>query len=141
MSSFAGITFGERGGGNGQGFPVWSQVGTVVIKHIPGSDDNVIQVIGGALPRMAMPVKVTGAALAALQAAIGAEDTLIFHFETTTALLESVTDVQQFRTSDVYFATLSFYRSSTTFTTPATSILLEDGTPILLEDGTFLLLE
>lgn len=141
MSTFSGITFLERGGGGGQRFPTWSKGGIVVVKHVPGSDTNVIQVIGMALPRVAMPVKVSGAQLAALQAAVGSVGTLAFYFETTSARLTSVTDVQQVRTFDVYFATLNFTRSSTVFTTPSTSLLLEDSTPILLEDGTFLLLE
>lgn len=141
MASFSGITILERGGGNGQSFPTWSKSGVIAIKHIPGSDNNVIQVIGTALPRVGIPVKLSGAQLSSLRAAIGSSGTLAFYFETTTATLESVTDVQQFRTFDIYFATLNFIRSSPVFTTPTTSILLEDSTPILLEDGTFLLLE
>lgn len=118
MASFSGITIQERGAGGGRGFPVWSKSGVIVVKKIPGGDDTVIQIIGSALPRLAMPVKLTGSALASLQAAVGTTASLVFHFETASATLESVSDVRQFRTFDIWFCTLNFIRASTVFTIP-----------------------
>lgn len=133
--SFSGITFRERGRGSGQGFPVWSKAGVVVLKKIPGSGDTVIQAIGTQLPRLGLIVRVTAAQLTSLYAVVGTSATLVFHFETTTARLESIDTPVQMAANDVFEATLNLIRSSASISTPATARLTESGDTRVTESG------
>jgi hypothetical protein len=135
--SFNSIGFRERGQGSGQGIPVWSTGGVVVIKHIPGSSKNVIQKLGTTRPRIAMPVRVTAAQLTSLFAALGTSASLVFHFETTTATLESITNVEEyFHGLEAYSATLNLIRSSGDFgTTPSGARITEAGDTRITESS------
>lgn len=141
--SFAGAsTLGERGAGPGN-YPVWSVEGVVVVKKIPGGNKNVIQVIGIKRPRLALTVKCTAAQLAALRAKIGVTGTLVFHFETTTATLESVENAaEQGAGHEVYFATLNLIRSDASFgSTPSTARITESSDTRVTESGDIRIVE
>jgi len=118
MASFSGITIKEKGRGGGQGFPVWSVGGTVAIKKVPGGSSNTIHTTSIKPPTLAMPVRVTGAQLTSLYGVVGTSATLVFHYESTTARLESIDNVEEyFHNQDAYYATLNFTRSAP-FSTP-----------------------
>jgi hypothetical protein len=139
-------TLGERGRGPGGPYPVWAITGNVVIKKIPGGDKTVVQIIGQKLPRLALIVKVTAAQLAALRtkAEAGTTGTLVFSFETATATLINVTDIQeQGAGHDVYFATLHLIRSSPYFAiaSASTTRITESGDVRLTEDGQIRIVE
>jgi hypothetical protein len=112
-ASFASVVFKEIGQGGGQGYPVWAKAGNVVLKKIPGSGDTVIQVIGTKLPTAAIPARMTAAQLTSMYGVVGTSGTLVFHFESTTARLESIDQVEEFfHGADRYTAVLHFIRSS-----------------------------
>lgn len=110
MSTFDGKAFSERGD-NGLNIPGWDAPYLFALKHIPGSDDNVIQRIGADVQRLAMPVKVTASQLAALQAARGDNGSLVWSGGTDSAFLSSVGTPTEVRPGkDVYFVTLNFIK-------------------------------
>ncbi len=137
MASFSGVTFKERGSGSGQGFPVWSMAGNIALKKVAGSATTVIQITGVKLPRLSLPVRVTAAQLTDLRAAVGTSDTIIFHFETTTAILESITDVEEFYHGlDKYTATLNLIRSSSFASPTLTHTPVVQYNHSTIDDGT-----
>lgn len=135
MSSFDGVTFGERGQGGTQ-FPIWQKRGTIVIKHISGSDKNVIQKIGVDLPRLSLPARVTATDLASLYGKVGASGSLVMGFETTIAYLESIEGEEISAGKDTYMVVLNFLRSAGGIsTTPSNARITEAGDVRLTESG------
>ena len=134
MSSFDGVTIGERGSG-GQSFPIWQKRGLAVVKHIPGGDVNVIQVIGFDLPRMSMPARVTAAQLTALYGKVGVSGSLVFSYETTTALLESIEGEEISAGKDTYMVTLTFVRSGGAIGAPSNALVTDLGETLITGGG------
>lgn len=125
-ASFDGSGFGELASGGT--FAVWSKAGAIVIKHIPGSNKNVIQKIGVGLPRLALPIKATSAQLTALYAKVGDTGTLVFGYESASTWLESITGVaEQGAGKNVYTATLNLIRLASVSSTPFAARITESG--------------
>lgn len=133
-ASFGAISFKERG----VPYPLWSKGGIVVIKHIAGSDKNVIQKLGLTRPRLAMSARVTASALTSLYAALGTSATLTFSFEAVSATLESIDPPEEFYHGlDFYTVTLHFIRSSGDFSSGsgAGARVTESGDTRVTESG------
>lgn len=142
VTSFGGESgWNQLDDGSG-GFAVWSKAAGFVVKKIPGGSKNVIQTFAPALPRMTMPIVGTAAQMLALQAKVGVQGTLVFHFETTTARLLSMgPPVSIGIDNDLYFSTLELIRSSPYFAVQPDAILMQTGAQILLETGDYFQLE
>ena len=134
MSSFDGVTIAERGAGAAN-FPIWQKRGLAVIKKIPGGDVNVIQTIGVDLPRLAMPARVTAAQLTALYGKVGVSGSLVFSYETTTALLESIEGEEISAGKDTYMVTLTFVRSGGAIGAPANALVTNLGESLVTGAG------
>jgi hypothetical protein len=134
--SFDGAAFAERGQ-SGATFPIWSAPGIAITKKIPGGANSTIQVIGIGAQRLGLVVKVTAAQLAALYAKRGVTGSLVFGWETCTAYLESIENVEeQLAGKDVYFATLNLIRQGSGGAGPvSTSLITETNDPIQDESG------
>ncbi len=142
-TSFDGAS-GWRQLSSGSGYAVWSKTGGFVIKKIPGGAKNVIQKFAQAFPKMTMPIEGTAAQMTALQGKVGVEGSLVFHFETCTARLLSMTaPISIGIDNDLYFSSLTFIRSSGYFAiaTASTTRITEAGDIRLTEDGQVRIIE
>jgi hypothetical protein len=108
MATFGGITFLERGTGNGTFLPTYGQKARVVILPIPGGDRVYVQILGYEETPIDIPARVTAAQLASLRSAVGTQASLAnFVGGTKNAILREVADVQEVtKGSDTYFCTL-----------------------------------
>lgn len=111
MGSFAGVSFNERGN-DATTWPVWDAGSDLNIRKIPGGDVSQIQYSGATLPQFSLRVRVSAANLAALVALVPSSGTLVYFYETTTAILQSITGAEQIGVSGQYWANLSFIRAT-----------------------------
>lgn len=105
MPSFGSATFLERG--DGTTYPAKNREQQIEVRHVPGSNTNVIQDGGRAAEQITLPVYLTSSELAALYSAVGTSATLTYSYETRSAYLKSVADAREIRAKGVYFATLN----------------------------------
>jgi hypothetical protein len=139
-ASFDSAAFGELASSGT--FAVWSKAGTTQIKHIPGGDKNVIQKISVGLPRLALPIKATASQLTALYAKRGVTGTLVFGYESATAVLESITNVaEQAAGKNVYTATLNLIRTASVSSAPSTALITEASEYFITEAGEYFIQE
>jgi hypothetical protein len=139
VSSFNGCTFKERG--QMPTYPLWPAQSIISEKDRPAGRLAIIQEIGADIERFGLVVRVSKAELLALYDQVLNEGTLIFSYETCTALLCGVTDAsEQGAASDKYFATLDLIKLDDSGG-PDDSILLENGDTLLAQDGSIFVTE
>jgi hypothetical protein len=109
MASFDSATFAVRGD-NAMYFPAWASKAATTVYHYPGTDNNLIILGGLMLSELALPIRCTTTELAALYGKVGVSASLVFGYETHTALLTEITDPRQIGANAVYFATLHLLR-------------------------------
>lgn len=109
MGSFRGHSWKEGGEGASR-FPVWERKARTAILDLPGADNDVVQTFGRKSRTLAMLVTVTAAELAALDGDVGRTGTLVFHYETCSAYLDSITGPHEILAMDKYTVTLNLIR-------------------------------
>lgn len=107
MASFKGHTFAEGAEGSTR-FPVWERRARTAILEVPGANGDIVQTFGRASDRLALTATCTQAELDALYADVGSSGTLIYHYDSRTAYLESISGPHELLTADLYAVTLNF---------------------------------
>lgn len=105
MGSFRGKTFKE-GGGGATAFNVWQRKSKNAVLEIPGKDGDVIQSFGRKSDTLSLLVTVTASQLADLYGQVDRSGSLVYHYDTRTAYLESI-DGHEILTADLYVVTLN----------------------------------
>jgi len=110
MGSFNGQTFSERGQGAST-FPLWPAQSLITEKDRPAGALAIVQGVGADVERFGLVVRVSKAELLALYDEVLQDGTLIYGWESCSALLCGVKDAsEQGADQDVYFATLDVIR-------------------------------
>lgn len=109
MASFRSHNFSE-GGEGAKTFPVWVRKAKLAVLEVPGANADVVQRFGRKSDTLSLLATATKAELDALAADVGLSGSLIYHYGTFTAVLESIDGPHEVLTADKYVATLNFVR-------------------------------
>ena len=107
MASFRGHSFSEGGGGAAT-FPVWERKSKKALLEVPGANGDILQKFGRNSDTLPMPATCTQSQLNALYADVGSSGTLVYHYDTRTAYLDSISGPHEILTLDKYVVTLNF---------------------------------
>jgi hypothetical protein len=109
MASFRSHTFEEGGMGNTT-FPVWARKARSTVLDLPGANNDIIQRFGRKSDTLAMLVTMTKSELDALYGDVNSSGSLVYHYGTFTAYLDSISDPHEVLAGDLYVCTLNFLR-------------------------------
>lgn len=109
MASFKGHSFSE-GGAGATTFPVWARKSKRAILEVPGADSDIIQKFGKNSPTLALLATCTKSELGTLDGDVGTTGSLVYHYGTYTAYLDSIDGPHEMLTADKYVVTLNFIR-------------------------------
>jgi hypothetical protein len=90
-------------------FPIWARKAKSAILEVPGANQDTIQTFGRKSDTLAELVTVTKAQLDALNGDVGTVGSLVFHYGTFTAYLDSI-DGHEILAADKYAVVLNFIR-------------------------------
>ena len=108
-ASFRGHNLAE-GGSGATTFPVWARKAKSAILEVPGANEDVIQTFGRKSDTLALPITCTKAELDALYGDVQKTGTLIFHYGSFTAYLDSIDTPSETLAEDHYTLILNFVR-------------------------------
>ena len=108
-ASFRGHSFAE-GGLGATTFPAWSRKARLAVLDLPGATADVVQRLGRKSDTLSITATMTAAQLDALMADVDVSGTLIYHYGSYTAVLESISDARGILDADLYVASLTFVR-------------------------------
>ena len=109
MGSFRSHQFAEGGEGHTE-FPVWARKSKRAIIEIPGASGDIIQKFGRNSATLALLATCTKAQLDALDGDVGSSGSLVYHYGTYTAYLDSIDGPHEIMAKDKYVVTLNFVR-------------------------------
>lgn len=109
MASFRSHTFKEGAEGN-LTYPVWTRKARSAILDLPGANEDIIQRFGRKSDTLALRVTCTKSELDALYGDVGLTGTLVYHYGSFSAYLDSIDGAHEVLVADLYPATLSFIR-------------------------------
>lgn len=108
MASFRGHSF-EEGGEGAKSFAVWSRKAKSAVLEVPGANNDIVQRFGRKSDTLSLLGTCTKAQLDALYGDVGESGSLIYHYGTATAYLDSI-DGHEVIDADLYVATMNFIR-------------------------------
>lgn len=109
MASFKSHSFKEGGEGTNR-FPVWARKSKRAIVEIPGSNADIIQKFGRNSATLALLATCTKSELDTLDSDIGSTGSLVYHYGTYSAYLDSIDGPHEVSVVDKYVVTLNFIR-------------------------------
>ncbi len=107
MASFRSHSFSE-GGSGASTFPIWERKSKRGILEIPSANGDIIQKFGRSSDTIALLATCTQSELNTLYADVGSSGTLVYHYDTRTAYLDSISGPHEILTEDKYVVVLNF---------------------------------
>src|SRR5262249_16066069 len=107
MASFKGHSWDE-GGEGATHFPIWGRKGRLAVLDVPGANGDVIQKMGRKSDTLAVLATCTQSEPDALYGDVGTSGSLVFSYDTRTAVLDSIDGPHEVLTSGRFVVTLNF---------------------------------